>query len=260
MELREMNIIVTIKQVPSLADELEINTAGTNLDFDAVDFVLNEWDEQAIEQAVLIKEAGGGTVTAMGVDLIGEIDGLLHTALAKGADKAAKIVGDFAPGMDSHTHARLLANAIKGMVPDIVLTGVQAPDDLDGQIGAMLAAYLNLPYIGVVNNVTIANRLATVRKEYSGGLMAEFEVRLPMVVGVQAASQPPRYAPVSKVRQIAKTAAVDEIEAAAGDAGAGIAVRCMAKPVAAGHAEMIGGDAKTVAGRIVAILRERGLL
>jgi Molybdopterin oxidoreductase Fe4S4 domain/Electron transfer flavoprotein domain len=128
------------------------------------------------------------------------------------------------------------------------------------KIGPMLAAYLDLPYIGVVNNVTIANRVATVRKEYSGGVMAEFEVRLPMVVGVQAASQPPRYAPVSKVRQIAKTAAVDEIEADAGDAGAGIAVRCMAKPVAAGHAEMIGGDAKTVAGRIVEILRERGLL
>jgi electron transfer flavoprotein beta subunit len=255
-----MNIIVTIKQVPSLADELEISTAGTNLDFDTVDFVINEWDEQAIEQAVLIKEASGGTVTVVGVDLIGEIDGLLHTALAKGVDKAAKIVGDFEPGMDSHTHARLLADAIKGMAPDIVLTGVQAPDDLDGQIGPMLAAYLDLPYVGVVNGVAVVGGMATVRKEYSGGLMVEFEVRLPMMVGVQAASQPPRYAPVSKVRQIAKTATVDEIEAAAGDAGAGIAVRRMAKPVAAGHAEMIGGDAKTVAGRIVEILRERGLL
>jgi electron transfer flavoprotein beta subunit len=255
-----MNIIVTIKHVPSLADELEINAAGTNLDFDTMDFVLNEWDEQAIEQAVLIKEASGGTVTVVGVDLIGEIDSLLHTALAKGADKAAKIAGDFAPGMDSHTHARLLADAIKDMAPDIILTGVQALDDLDGQIAPLLAAYLDLPYVGVVNNVTTANRVATVRKEYSGGVMAEFEVTLPMVVGVQAASQPPRYAPVSKVRQIAKTATVEEIEADAGDAGAGIAVRGMAKPVAAGHAEMIGGDAKTVAGRIVGILTERGLL
>jgi electron transfer flavoprotein beta subunit len=255
-----MNIIVPIKQVPSLADELEITTAGTNLDFDTVDFVINEWDEQAIEQAVLIKEASGGAVMVVGVDLIGEIDGLLHTALAKGADNAAKIVGDFAPGMDSHTHARLLADAIKGMAPDIVLTGVQAPDDLDGQIGPMLAAYLDLPYIGVVNSVTAVGGMATVRKEYSGGVMAEFEVRLPMAIGVQAASQPPRYAPVSKVRQIAKTATIDEIEADAGNAGAAIAVRRMAKPVAAGHAEMIGGDAKAVAGRIVEILRERGLL
>jgi electron transfer flavoprotein beta subunit len=254
-----MNIIVAIKQVPSVADELEINDAGTNLDFDVVDFVLNEWDEQAIEQAVLLKEASGGTVTVVGVDLIGEIDTLLHTALAKGADKAAKLTGDFAPGMDSHTHARLLADIIRDMAPDIVLTGVQAPDDLDGQIAPMLAAYLDLPYIGVVNNVTVADGVATVRKEYSGGVMAEFAVRLPMVAGVQAASQPPRYAPVSKVRQIAKTATIEQIEGAAGDSSAGISVRQMAKPVAAGHAEMLGGDAKAVAARIVEIIRERGL-
>ena len=53
-----MNIVVAIKHVPNLADELELNSDGTNLDFDEVDFVLNEWDEQALEQAVLIKEAG----------------------------------------------------------------------------------------------------------------------------------------------------------------------------------------------------------
>lgn len=255
-----MNIIVSIKQVPSLADELELNGDGTNLDFDSVDFVLNEWDEQAIEQAVLLKEAAGGTVTVVGVDLIGEIDGLLHLALAKGADKAAKISGDFAPGMDSHTHAHLLAQAIKDMAPDIVLTGVQAPDDLDGQVAPMLAAYLDMPYVGVVNDVKVAGGAATVRKEYSGGMMASFEVQLPMVVGVQAASQPPRYAPVSKVRQIAKTATVAELEADAAAGGAGIEVRAMSKPVSAGHAEMISGDAKKVAARIIEIINERGLL
>jgi electron transfer flavoprotein beta subunit len=255
-----MNIVVAIKQIPSLIDELELNEAGTDLDFDVVDFTLNEFDEHSIEQAVLIKEASGGTVTVVGVDLIEELDGVLHTALAKGADKAVKIAGDFEPGMASHTQAWLLANAIRGMSPDIVLTGVQAADDRDGQIGPMLAAHLDMPYIGVVANVTLANGMATIHKEYSGGLLAEFEVSLPMVVGVQAASQPPRYAPISKVRQIAKTATIEEIEVEDEGPNSGSILRKMSPPVSAGHAEMIEGDPEEVAEKIIEIIRERGLL
>lgn len=255
-----MNIVVAIKQVPSLVDELELNDEGTNLDFDEVDFTLNEWDEQAIEEAVLIKEAGGGTVTVLGVDLIEELDGLLHTALAKGADKVVKIVGDFEPGMPSHTQAKFLADAIKELSPDIVLTGVQAPDDLDGQIAPMLAAHLDVPYVGVVTGVKAANGKATALKEYAGGVMAEFEVTLPMVVGVQAAGQPPRYAPVSKIRQLAKTAEIEEIEVDDDGPGAGLIIRKMSPPVSTGHAEMLEGDAEEVAEKIIEIIKERGLL
>ena len=90
-------------------------------------------------------------------------------------------------------------------------------------------------------------------------MLAEFEVTLPMVVGVQAAHQPPRYAPVSKIRQIAKTAKIDEIAGGSG-AGAGSMVRRMFKPESAGHAEMWEGDAGEVAERIAALLAEKGLL
>ena len=255
-----MNIVVAIKHVPSLVDELELNDDGTDLDFDSIDFTLNEWDEQAIEEAVLIKEASGGTVTVVGVDLIEELDGILHTALAKGVDQVAKIVGDFEPGVDSHTQAQLLVDAIKDMSPDIILSGVQAPDDRDGQIPPMLAAHLDMPYVGVVTGVTVAGGQATIHKEYAGGVMAEFEVELPMVVGIQAASQPPRYAPISKVRQMAKTVTIDEIEADDDGPGAGSTVRQMAPPVSTGHAEMIEGDAEEVAERLVEIIKERGLL
>ncbi len=255
-----MNIVVAIKHVPSLVDELELNDDGTDLDFDSIDFTLNEWDEQAIEEAVLVKEAGGGAVTVVGVDLIEELDGILHTALAKGVDNVVKIVGDFEPGMSSHAQAQLLADAIKEMSPDIVLSGVQAPDDRDGQIPPMLAAYLDVPYVGVVTGVSAAGGKATVHKEYSGGVMAEFEVDLPMVVGIQAAGQPPRYAPISKVRQMAKTATIDEIEVDDEGPDAGSTVRQMAPPVSTGHAEMLDGDAEEVAEKIVGLIQERGLL
>lgn len=254
-----MKIVVAIKHVPSLADEVELNDEGTNLDFDAIDFALSEWDEQAIEQAVLVKEASGGSVTVVGVDIIEELEKVLHTALAKGADEVAKIVGDFEPPIESRTQAKMLAEAIGAMSPDLVLTGVQAVDDLDGQIGPMLAAMLDMPYVGVVVNVKAAGGTATITKEYPGGVTADFEVQLPLVVGVQAASQPPRYAPVSKIRQMAKTAVIAEIETDDDGAG-GPAIRKMAQPVAVGHAEMIGGDSGEVAEKILAILRDKGLV
>lgn len=255
-----MNIVVAIKQIPSLADDIELNSAGTNLDFDEYDFVINEFDEQAIEQAVLVKEASGGTVTVVGVDLIEELDGVLHTALAKGADKVVKITGDFEPGMDSHTQAELLANAIKDMSPDLVFAGVQAADDFDGQIGPMLAAIMDMPYVGVVANVTVDGGAAKITKEYSGGVMAEFEAATPVVIGVQAASSPPRYAPVSKIRQMAQTAEIEEIETDGVGDGSGVTITSMSKPESTGHAEMIGGSAKEVAVKVIELIKERGLL
>jgi electron transfer flavoprotein beta subunit len=254
-----MNIVIPIKQIPNLTDELEINAEGTGLDYDALQYVLNEFDEHAIEEAVLAKESAGGVVTVVGVDTTGELNEALHTALAKGADKAVKITGDFPRGTDSHTLAKLIADAIQRLSPDLVFTGVQAADDRDGQIGPMIAAHLGMPYVGVVTGVTVKDGQAIVHKEYAGGVMAEFEVTLPAVIGVQAAHQPPRYAPVSKIRQMAKTAKIDEI--AGGDApGAGSTVRRMFKPESAGHAEMWEGGPEEVAEKIAALIKDRGLL
>ena len=250
-----MNIVVAIKHIPSIADDLPVK--GNNVDFDSVDFVLNEFDEQSIEQAVLVKEAVGGTVIVVGVDMIGELDGVLHLALAKGADKAVKITGDD-PAADSHMQAKWLSEAIKGMSPNIVFAGVQASNDLDGQIGPMLAAHLDMPYIGGVSSVEVAGDSATVNKEFAGGVGAKYSVSLPMVIGVQASVKPPRYAPVSKVRQVAQTATIDKV-APSGDAGSGLTFKKMAPPVVTGHAEMIEGSSKEVAKKIVELLKSKGL-
>ena len=250
-----MNIVVAIKHIPSIADDLPVK--DNNVDFDSVDFVLNEFDEQSIEQAVLVKEAVGGTVTVVGVDLIGELDNVLHLALAKGADRAVKITAD-EPGADSHMQAKWLAEAIKGLSPDMVFAGVQASNDLDGQIGPMIAAYLDMPYIGGVSSVEAADGTAIVTKEFAGGNAGKYSVRLPMVVGVQAASKPPRYAPISKVRQVAQTATIEKL-APAGEGSAGLTMKKMAPPVVTGHAEMIEGSAKEVAAKLVELLKSKGL-
>jgi electron transfer flavoprotein beta subunit len=248
-----MNIVVAIKHIPSIADDLPVK--GNNVDFDSVDFVLNEFDEQSIEQAVLVKEAVGGTVTVVGVDLIGELDNVLHLALAKGADKAVKITAD-EPGADSHMQAKWLGRQSRAC--QMCLRGVQASNDLDGQIGPIIAAYLDMPYIGGVSSVEVAGDTATVNKEFAGGFGAKYAVSLPMVVGVQAASKPPRYAPISKVRQVAQTVTIEKI-APSGEASAGLSFKKMAPPMMTGHAEMIGGSSKEVAAKIVELLKSKGL-
>ncbi|RIK31533.1 MAG: electron transfer flavoprotein subunit beta [Anaerolineae bacterium] len=251
-----MNIVVAIKHLPSIADDLPVK--GANVDFDSVDFALNWFDVQSIEQAVLIKEAVGATVTVIGVDLIGELDGSLHLALAMGADKAIKIAADD-PAADSHQQAKWLSEAIKGLAPDLIFAGVQAANDIDGQIGPILAAYLDMPYIGGVGSVEVNGGTATVNKEFAGGVGAKYEAALPLVVGVQASSKPPRYAPVSKVRQVAQTAVIEKL-APTGDASAGIVMKKMSPPAMTGHAEMIEGSSKEVAAKIVELLKSKGLI
>ncbi|NWG33979.1 MAG: electron transfer flavoprotein subunit beta/FixA family protein, partial [Chloroflexi bacterium] len=141
---------------------------------------------------------------------------------------------------------------------DLVFAGVQASNDLDGQIGPMIAAYLDMPYIGGTSSIEAANGAAMVLKEFPGGVGMKYEVTLPFVAGVQSAPKPPRYAPVSKVRQMAQTATVEKV-APTGEASAGLAFKKMAPPVATGHAEMIEGSPKEVAAKIVELLKSKGL-
>ncbi|MBI2555725.1 MAG: electron transfer flavoprotein subunit beta, partial [Candidatus Rokubacteria bacterium] len=200
-------------------------------------------------------------VTVLALDT-GEVDETLFTCLAKGADRAVKITGDFQEGVSSHAAAVVLARALGAVPHDLILTGVQAADDRDGQVGILLATALDLPHVSVVSGVEPApgGKAATVRQEYSGGIMAELEVDLPAVLGIQAARAAPRYAPVSKVRQVMKTQKLEEIPAPPVEAGAGSTVSRLAKPETADRAEILEGSPEEVADRLLALFAERGFL
>lgn len=253
-----MNIIVCMRQVPDLVEELELNDDGTDLNREYLKYVVNEFDDWALEQALLLKEAHGGTVTAIGLDLP-EMDNSLFAALAKGADDAKKIEGDFSNGVSSHAAAKLFAAALQGMTYDLILTGVQSVQDLDGQVGVLLATYLGLPHVSVVTGVEVSGNQATVRKEYAGGVLAEFAVNLPAVLGIQAAKQAPRYAPISKVRATMKEKKIDGLAANDGTSS-NIKIRRLFKPAGGQRAEMLEGDADAIAERVVTILQEKGLV
>lgn len=255
-------ILVPIKQVPDPVEELEIRPDGTDLDRDWLTFVTNEFDEFALEEALLLKDERGAEVTVVAVDTTGQVDNALYTALARGADRAVKIGGDFeGRAVDNHVLAAVLARAIEGMEVDLILTGVQAADDWDGQLGVHLASRLGLPHVSVVASVQLAGdgRTVLVRQEYSGGAVAELEVDLPAVLGIQVSRQPPRYAPVSRVRQAMKEAEIEEVEAERAEV-AHATVRQLVRQESAGRAEMIDGSPHEVADRILELLSARGLV
>ncbi len=254
-----MNIIVIASLVPDLVEELEIDSSGTALDTSWLRMIINEFDDHAIEQAVLLKERSGANVTVMAIDQEG-IDEVLFTAAAKEADRLIKLTGDFGEGANSHALARVFAAAIKDLAPDLILTGVQAHTNLDGAIGPLLAALLEMPFVGYVAGVKTADGKVIARKEYPGGLTGEMEVTLPAVMGVQASEEPPRYVAVSKVRQAMKTASIEELPAAALDPSGGLNVSRMYRPEAAGRATMIEGSEEEIAEKLIELFKEAGAL
>jgi electron transfer flavoprotein beta subunit len=221
--------------------------------------IMNEFDEHALEQAVLLKEGVGGEVTIIAPAVDGA-DDCLYTAAAKGVDRLIKLTGEFESGVNNHALARAFATIIKDVDPDLVLTGVQSHDSLDGAIGPLLAPLLNMPYVGYVAGVTYADGKCEVSKEYPGGLIAHLEVALPAVLGIQAAEEPPRYIAISKVRQAQKTALIEEIPAGAFNLEGGLELMRLYSPEVAEKAEMLEGDIEGVAAKIVDILRAKAVL
>jgi electron transfer flavoprotein beta subunit len=255
-----MNIIVPVKLIPDLVEELKIDEMGTSLDPDWLRLKLNEFDDHAIEEAVLLKERAGGTLTVVAPD--GEcVEDVLYTAAAKGADQLIKVNGDFEGKANSHALARWFAPIIQELQPDLVLTGVQAHNDLDGPLGPLLAEFLGMPYVGYVSGVALSDHKAIIHKEFPGGLIAEMEVDLPAVLGIQAGEQPPRYVAFSKVRQASKTSVIIEKQPESDlDNLGGPAVGRMFQPESGQRAQMIPGDAAQVADRLIELFMELNLL
>jgi electron transfer flavoprotein beta subunit len=255
-----MRIVVPLKCVPDLVEELELNDDETDVDREFLKFVISEWDDQALEEALLVKEATGGEVVVVGLG-DPDVELSLYTALAKGADRAVNLTGLGEGWVDSHTRAAVLADWLRNEDVDLVMAGVQAVDDLDGQLPALLGSTLGWPHVAVVIGVEAKDGVAQVSQEFGGGRSARLEVRLPAVVGVQAARQPCRYASITRIRQAQQGGGIEAVEVSApAGAGAGISVRRLYAPEKAGHAEMLTGSPEEVADRILDLVRSKGLL
>lgn len=254
-----MNIIVLLKLVPDLVEELRIDPAGQDLDPDWLRLKLNEFDDHALEQAVLLKERIGGTVTAIAPQA-DTVEDVLFTAAARGADRLIMLTGDFGDRQNNHALARALTPIVQSLQPGLVLTGVQAHNDLDGPLGPLLAEYLGFPYVGYVSGVAAGDRQVSVRKEFPGGLIYELNVDLPAVLGIQAAEKPPRYVAFSRVRQAMKESKIEESPVFGLDPVGSPQIERMYQPENNQRAEMISGDVHETAEKLVEILSGLGVI
>jgi electron transfer flavoprotein beta subunit len=259
-----MNIVVLMKMVPDIVEELEIAPDGKSLDLEAVRPIVSERDDHALEQALLLKERCGGSVTALAIESR-DVDEVLFTALAKGADRAVKVSAGDEP-LTTAQAAGLMASvlpAVPELMPaDLILTGCQGIDDLDGITAPFLAERLGMPYLGIVTGVEAAKEAnsVTVHKEFSGGSRGQYAICLPAVLGVQAAEKPPRYVPVAKVRAAMKSRTIECVSAPAHEEASELSIGAMTKPQLAGHAEMLEGSPEEIASKVVEMLSARGLV
>jgi electron transfer flavoprotein beta subunit len=261
MEVSHMNILVLLKHVPDLVEELEVAGDGQDLDRSWIRYIPSEYDEHALEQAILLKEEHGGSVTAAALD-IGDIDDVLFTAVAKGADSVIRLA-NAREGMSAAAAAAEYATLYRTGSYDLVLTGVHAIDDLDGPVGARLAAILDLPYVGVVSGMVVdtSAAVAHVHKEYPGGLLTVIRTQLPAVIGIQSAMKPPRYVPIARIRQASKSAVIDEV-AGNGDvvSASAVQIRELRKPDSGSQARMLEGGTEEIVDQLLKLFLEQGIV
>ncbi|MYR33867.1 electron transfer flavoprotein subunit beta [Nocardiopsis alba] len=203
-----------VKQVPDTATERKLNADDKTLDRAASDGVINELDEYAIEEALLLKEKHGGEVTilTMGPD---QATDSIRKALSMGADKAVFVNDDALHGSDAIQSAYALAQALGTIEFDLVVLGSESTDARTGVIGAALAEYLGLPQLTLAGKVDIDGDAIKIQRQTDYGYDV-VEARLPAVVSVVEKINEPRY-PSFKLIMQAKKKPVDKKSAA--DAG-----------------------------------------
>jgi len=200
-----VEIIVCIKRVPETADaDLIIDSAGRDIEKGGLVFDINEWDNYAVEEAILLKEKYGGSVTviSMGPE---EANETLRRALAMGADQAIRLTDTAFEGSDGYAIARILSQAMKRLSYDLILTGVQTEDDNYGQVGPTLAEMLEIPHASVVIQLEgIEGGRAKVHRELEGGLEEVLDLELPAILTIQSGINEPRYVSIMGIRRVTK--------------------------------------------------------
>ena len=252
-----MKIVVCVKQVAILGDEVEFTSDERDVDKDYLEFAVNEWDTYSLEEALLIKEAvGEGEVVAVSVGNQ-DADEALRRCLAMGADRAVRVAAEGTYAADPFTIARGLAAAIRPEDPDLIFAGVQSSDSVQAATGTMLAELLGLPLVAVVTKVDYDHgaRRASVHRELEGGLIDIVDVETPAVITVQTGINQPRYATLRAIKQ-AKEKEIAILE----DATAGPSayqVRRMFVPARNEGAESLGDHPGEIARRIAELVKAR---
>ncbi len=184
-----MDIIVCLKRVPDTGARVEIQ--GANVKEAGLDWVLNPYDEFAVEEALLLKAEHGGKVTAITAGAAGGTE-VLRKAVAMGADEAAYVEDPGLQGVDGHGIARVLAKAISLIPFDLIICGKQSTDSEAGYVGGALAGLLGIPLVSAIKKLKISGARFEADREVEGGVET-VESGLPALLTAQKGLNEPRY-------------------------------------------------------------------
>lgn len=199
-----MNIFVCVKQVPDTETKVIPNQDGSFIKTESIKWIMNPYDEFAVEQALLYKQANSGaTVTVIRVGAIKDSEAL-RTAMAMGADES--ILVDAADDLDSYMTAKAIKGAIEksGKTPHLILAGKQAIDDDCLQVPQLLAQMMQLPSVSVVVGFEGDANTLTLRREVDGGAIEVYECPTPAVVACNKGLNTPRYASLPGIMKAKK--------------------------------------------------------
>ncbi len=207
-----MKIAVPVKYVPDTETKVKIAGDGKSLNPEGVSFVMNPYDEFALEESLKIKEAQGGEVTVV---TLGDEETIkvLRTGLAMGADNAIHISG--AGFYDSLAGAKIFAQVLKDGGYDIIFLGMKSVDGDAGAVGPMLAELMGLPCVTAVVKLEVGEGKAIAQRESEAG-MEVIETPLPAVFTAQKGLNEPRYASLKGI-MMAKKKPVETVQAPAAE-------------------------------------------
>lgn len=177
-----MKILVCISNVPDTTTKIKF-VDGKQLDKTGVQWIINPWDELALTRALELKTANPSAIEKIFVAMVGksDIEPTIRKALAMGADEAIRI--DAEP-KDSYTVAAEIANAVKDLNFDIIMTGLESADFNGLSVGAMLGEILGFQSINAVSGLDIENNNIKIKREIEGGFEL-ISVKTPLVTVVQ---------------------------------------------------------------------------
>ena len=198
-----MNIVVCLKAVPSRAINPAITDEGRRMRVESPQWIFNESDEYALEEALFLKKSLRGSVAVITVGPIRSQE-VLYSSLARGADKVIRVDAD---EFDPNINAYLLSQAIKKLSYDLILTGVESSDGMSSQVGMSLAMELAVPYAYAVTKIESGSDLKSiiVERELGGGRYQTLEISLPALLCIQSGITPLSYTPVAKLFQARRT-------------------------------------------------------
>lgn len=199
-----MRIFVCLKQVPDTETRIQVKADRSGIEETGVKWVMNPYDEFAVEEAIKLRDAkGGGQVTVVSVGPKARVSESLRTAMAMGADDG--IVIDTNEVLDTYWTGKALAQAIqKEGAFDLVLTGKLAIDDNAASVPQIVAEALGVPHVTVVSKLAVDGASLTAEREIEGGAREVFAVQGPCVIAANKGLNTPRYASLPGIMKAKK--------------------------------------------------------